>query len=118
MLVKTVNDKVMLNDRIYAFGKRLVQLYLPAFATLYFALAVIWGLPAADKVLGTTAALTTFLGVTLGISSKQYDASGAAYDGTVKVVPNEAGSAVHFNVDPRDLVNKDSVTFKVEPPPK
>jgi hypothetical protein len=117
MLTQTVNDRKMLNDKVYAFGKKLTQVILPAFATLYFALASMWGLPSPEKVLGTTAAITTFIGVTLGLSSKQYDASGAAYDGTVKVIANAEGAAVHFNLDPQDLVHKDSVTFKVEPPP-
>lgn len=114
MLTK-VENQVVLTDGAYAFGKKLTQLFLPAFATLYFALATIWGLPAPEKVLGTTAAVTTFLGVCLGVSSKRYDASGAAYDGTVRYVPNEEGAAVQYHVDPYDLVHKESVNLKVLP---
>lgn len=35
---------------------------LPAFGTLYFALAGIWGLPYGEQVVGTVTALTAFLG--------------------------------------------------------
>lgn len=46
---------------------------LPAIATLYFALAGIWGFPYGEEVVGTITAVDTFLGVLLGISSAQYN---------------------------------------------
>lgn len=116
MLVR-VNGKLMLGDTIYSVGKKLVQLIIPAISTLYFVLSGIWGFPSPEKVIGTLAAVATFLGVTLHISSSQYDASGAAYDGTVHTVDTPKGTQVGFNVDPVDLKTKDSVTFKVVPPP-
>ena len=45
------------------FYKNLAQIYLPALATLYFALASIWGLPYVEQVVGTITAIDTFLGV-------------------------------------------------------
>jgi len=53
--------------------KWVVQLVLPGSATLYFTLATIWKLPYAEQIVGTTAAVTTFLGIILGISSFYYD---------------------------------------------
>jgi hypothetical protein len=38
MLVEKKNEKTMLTDQAYAFGKRLVQLILPAISALYFGL--------------------------------------------------------------------------------
>lgn len=116
MLVETKNDKVMLSDRAYAYGKKLVQLILPAISAAYFALAKIWGLPSAEEVVGTLAVISTFFGTMLHLSSAQYDASGAAYDGHVTVTPNEHGTAVKLNLDPNDLVDKSSITLKVNPP--
>jgi hypothetical protein len=45
---------------------------LPAVATLYFALAGIWGFPYGEEIVGTITAVDTFLGVVLGISSINY----------------------------------------------
>lgn len=111
------NGKTMLSDEVYAAGKKLVQVIIPAVSTMYFAMSGIWGLPSPEKVIGTLAAVATFLGVTLHVSSSQYDSSGAAYDGTLHTVNTPEGTTVHFNVDPQDLVSKDSVAFKVVPAP-
>ena len=61
-----------MDNRIYDILKYICQIALPAIGTLYFALAQIWGLPYAEQIVGTIAAITTFLGVLLGISSYTY----------------------------------------------
>lgn len=61
-----------LSNDMYDKLKWIAQLLLPALATLYFALAGIWGLPFGEQVVGTLTALDTFLGVILGISTNQY----------------------------------------------
>lgn len=48
------------------------RLVLPALGTLYFALAKIWNLPLAEEIVGTIAAVTTFLNTALKIKSDQY----------------------------------------------
>lgn len=119
MLTKN-NDKLMLSDKSYHFGKKLVQLWLPAVSALYFGLANIWGLPAAEQVVGTLACVTTFFGVTLNVSSSRYDASGAAYDGDVVVTETEEGNklvSLELNGDPSDIETKDSISFKVRSVP-
>ena len=62
-----------LPDKIYDVLKWIVMICLPALSTLYFALAGIWNLPMAEQIVGTIAAITTFLGVLLGISTAQYN---------------------------------------------
>lgn len=117
MLTNTDNH-FMLSDKAYNIGKRLVQIILPACASLYYGLALIWGLPAAEEVLGTIAVITTFLGVSLGISTRQYEASDAAYDGRMIVVEPEDGPKVfslELDGDPADIVNRDSIRFKIDP---
>lgn len=109
------NTSLVLQPKAYDFLKKLAQIWLPAVGTLYFALAALWGLPAADKVTGTIVALDTFLGVMLNVSKNQYVASGAIYDGSVKVIQNTEGAAARFSLDPQDLVHKKSITLKVEP---
>ena len=61
-----------MSNKVYDVLKAIAQLWLPATATLYFALAGIWGLPYAEEIVGTITAVDTFLGVVLGISSAQY----------------------------------------------
>lgn len=73
-----MENPAMLSDKMYNRLKWLVQIVLPATATFYFGVSQIYGLPGGEAVVGTIALLTTFLGVILGISSKQYNASTVA----------------------------------------
>ena len=66
--------KFMMSDKVYDVLKVVTQILLPAIGTLYFALAKIWGLPYATEIVGTIAAITTFLGACLGISTANYNA--------------------------------------------
>lgn len=61
-----------MSNKMYDALKQIAMVFLPALATLYFALAGIWGLPYAEEIVGTITAVDTFLGVLLGISSAQY----------------------------------------------
>lgn len=61
-----------MNDSTYDFLKWVAQILLPAFGTLYFALAQIWGLPYSEQVVGTITAVDAFLGALLGISTMRY----------------------------------------------
>ena len=61
-----------LSNKAYDILKWIAQLLLPAVATLYFALAGIWGFPYGEQIIGTITAIDTFLGVILGISTAQY----------------------------------------------
>jgi len=61
-----------MSDKLYDILKWIAQVALPALGTLYFALAGIWGFPYGEEIVGTITAIDAFLGVILGISSKQY----------------------------------------------
>ena len=62
-----------LPDKVYDVLKWITMILLPAIATLYFALSGIWGFPYAEQVVGTIAAIETFLGTLLGISTLTYN---------------------------------------------
>lgn len=62
-----------MSNKTYDILKWLAQYLLPAAGTLYFALAGIWGLPYGEQIVGTVAAVDTFLGVALGISTNKYN---------------------------------------------
>lgn len=61
-----------MSNKMYDVLKWIAQVVLPAIATLYFALAGIWGFPYGEEIVGTITAVDTFLGVLLGISSAKY----------------------------------------------
>ena len=63
-----------MSNKVYDILKWIAQILLPAIATLYFALAQIWGFPYAEQIAGTITAIDAFLGVILGISTSKYNA--------------------------------------------
>lgn len=65
--------KLKLENRVYDILKYVAQVVLPAVATLYFALAGIWGFPFGEEIVGTITAIDAFLGTLLMISTNQYN---------------------------------------------
>lgn len=106
---------ILITGKTYDALKYLAQVVLPALATLYFALAGIWGLPSAEQVVGTIVALDTFLGVVLQLSSAAYAKSDARFDGAINVhdTPDKKTFELALDGDPNDLDQKDEVVFKV-----
>ena len=66
-----------MSNKTYDILKWVAQYFLPAVGTLYLALSKIWGFPNGEEVMGTVAAIDTFLGVMLGISSANYNKQNA-----------------------------------------
>lgn len=62
-----------LNDKIYDILKWVALVVLPAIATLYTALAGVWGLPYAQEIPATITAVDLFIGALLGVSTAQYN---------------------------------------------
>lgn len=62
-----------LNDKTYDVLKWIAMYLLPGLATLYAALAGLWGLPYGEAIVGTISAVDVFLGGLLGISSSNYN---------------------------------------------
>lgn len=116
-MFQTVNNKTMLTDMSYSVGKKLVQIWIPAFSALYFGLSKIWGLPASEEIVGTCAIVAVFLGTVLGISSAKYDASDAAHDGQIVVGMNpNTGNTVYDvqpDVDPKEWAKQGSISLKI-----
>ena len=106
----------LLSDTIYNRLKWIVQIFLPAFASLYFGLANIYGWSNAENVVGTTALLTTFLGILLGISTRQYNSQNMA-DGQIVISATDEPETKSFSLrlekSPGELEAMNRVSFRV-----
>ena len=65
---------IRLTNEQYDKLKDFITIWLPAIGTLYTALAVIWGLPYSEAVVGTIAAVVTFFGSIMKVSTNNYRA--------------------------------------------
>lgn len=66
------NTGFTLPSKVYDFFKWVALVILPAVGTLYAALGSLWDFPAVVQVVGTIAAIDTFLGMLLKRSSSNY----------------------------------------------
>ncbi len=108
-------SNVTLSNSAYDKLKYVTQIGLPALGSLYFGLSTIWGFPAAEEVVGSIALVTTFLGVLLGISSKNYNAA-EVVGGQIKITPEANGKkrfSLEINGDPNDLRHNQKISFTV-----
>lgn len=118
---ETNTTESLLSNATYDRLTFIVQTVLPALATLYFTVGMIWGLPSVEEVVGTAAALATFGGVVLRRSNKTYMASDARFDGDAVIEVDEEGGMLYsleLNSDPSNLVNQNEIRFKVVGPPE
>lgn len=110
----------MFSNRMYTAIKYLVQVILPAAATLYFTLAQTWEWDNAEQVVGTISAIALFLGVCLGISAHTYNRSDARFDGQMNLEMDPGGIkrySMELNSPPEVLEHMDTVSFKVNRTP-
>jgi len=108
--------KPLLGDSTYNKLKQSTTVVLPALGALYFALAQIWHLPKAEEVVGSIAALNTFLGVILGISTRSYNRSDVKYAGIIQVEETPDAKQLNFilNEAADPLEEQPEVTFRVD----
>ena len=104
---------------MYDFLKKVVTIVLPAISSAYFALAQIWDFPNPEKVVGTLAILTTFLGTLIGISTVKYNNSPDAFDGSVVITPKEdGGTNISLELNDKtpidNIASMDQLRFKVQ----
>ncbi len=103
-----------LSNAAYDKLKFVALILLPALGALYFGLAAYWHWPKVEEVVGTITVIDTFLGVLLGLTTKQYYSSDAPYDGVMNIEPGK--NSLVLNDDVEKLEQKKALTFKVNPP--
>lgn len=111
----------LLSSSTYDKLKPVVQIVLPAVATLYFTLAQIWDLPNPEGVVATITAITTFLGVLLGLASKSFNNSEAKYDGSLSVKGYDKDTGrpdlqLTLTKDPTEFLPADVKTIRLKAP--
>lgn len=101
-----------LSNKAYDTLKWIAQYFLPALATLWIAMAKVWGLPYGSEIGATISAVDLFLGAVLGISSSNYKG-----DGTMTVNTDDPEKDIYsleLNDDPEALAGKKTITFVVK----
>lgn len=107
---------ILIKGKTYDILKFLALVVLPALGTLYFTLAGIWGLPAAEQVVNSIVAADAFLGVLLQLSSTAYAKSDAKFDGEMVIEEDDDRKTfrMELNDDPNyTIAGKDELRFKV-----
>lgn len=102
---------MVFKNTVYDTLKWVAQYLLPGLGTLYFALSGIWGLPYGEQIVGTITAVDAFLGLLLGLSTRNYQG-----DGTMVVNSEDASKDVYslnLNVPVEELAEKKTLVFKV-----
>lgn len=113
-------NPLTLPSNVYDGVKNTALVILPAIGAFYFTVAQIWGLPAAEEVLGTIVSLETFLGALVGVNKILYKNSERSYDGVVQMIPTVDGTAyqAHWKEPIGELAEaKDTLTLKVASTP-
>lgn len=96
--------------------KWFVTIVMPALTTLYLALDALWNFQYSHQTAGTMTAVTAFLGVVLGISSRNFKNDDSRFDGNIVVSRNDEGGVVYsleLNRDAGEIKDDNSILFKV-----
>ena len=106
----------LFTNRAYDLLKPIALIWLPAIATLYTALAAIWGVGDVTAVVGSLSAVDGFLGVVLHLSTNPTPATPAA-DGKFVVDktsdPTKDIYRLELETDPTDLEKQQTITLAV-----
>lgn len=113
-----MTKKNMFSNKVYDLLNVIAIFWIPAISTFYFTMSSTWGLPNTEKVVGSMAALATFLGTIVRMSRKSYNKNDANYDGVINVTmptPNTTSYSLEINGDPDEIKNLKNMNFKVNP---
>lgn len=120
--VSSVEDQpgpsLVLSENLYEWLRAMVEVIFPGISALYLALTPIWNLPGSEKVTGTIAAVTVFLGLFVRLARRTWNNSDAKYDGQLKVDTTETGdTTLQLDLDhtAEELSDQSDVTLKVNP---
>lgn len=107
---------MQLTNALYNKLKFVALVLLPSASAAYFSLSQVWGLPNAEKVVGTMTVIDTFLGLLLRASTSQYKKTDEGTDGDLIV--NDDGEERYLSLGVRQaslhqIPTKEFVKLKV-----
>lgn len=101
-----------MNNQTYDILKRVALIVIPALATFVNSVGIAWGIPYTNEATATITAFGAFLGVALGISSKNYTPE---THGELVVTKHDDVYA-DFAAEPASLKDGDMIVLKVTKP--
>jgi|SRR5690349_14327826 len=103
-----------LKNKVYDFLKYFTSIFLPAVGALYYGLTEVWNIHSTLPVNATINTIIAFLGITLGLSSRQYNKN-QQNDGDLVVaqVDGEKYLGLAVNKSIESMQAKDIVRLKV-----
>lgn len=108
---------LVLSNEQYDALQRIAQYLLPAIGAFYFTIAQIWGLPYAEQVVGTIAAVGVLFALVLALSRRTYKDGNIKYDGDITIGTNEHGytglTGLALERPVTELTGKNTLTLKV-----
>lgn len=110
-------SRFAMTNESYDFLKKLVEIIFPGAGALYFGIAQIWGLPAAEEVVGTIAVICVFLGLVLKVSSKNYTPEAVNNMGAFVINTTEVDRPpyrLELDASLEELESKEVISFKVK----
>lgn len=107
---------MIFKNKLYDQLKFLAQVVLPGLGTLYATVSGLYGWQNTEEVVGTIMAVDFFLGALLGLSTKAYNNSPAAFDGTFVVEDGPDGKKISLDLEnnPEALGTQKLIVFKNE----
>ncbi len=108
-------QKAFLSNEMYNALKWIALVLLPGCAALYLGLAALWGLPSPNEVAGTITLVDTFLGVLLGMATKNYNAIPPKFDGALEINEHDTRIVHQLSLEttPEDLGRQNTILLKV-----
>lgn len=104
-------------NKLYDKLKFTVQIMIPGLGVLYASLAQYWDFPNVQGVVGTLAAVALFLGLLLGLSSKNFNPPPPTGTPVGNFVVTESADGMksvnlEFDRDPNEFIGNDNITFR------
>lgn len=105
----------LLSSKQYNILKWVVIIVLPAITTVYGTFSNIWGWPYGDQIVASFSAITLFLGIIIGVSTRSYNMSSAGPSGTLVVDRTDANTQTYlaFKQDPNTIADGSQITLNV-----
>ena len=108
---------LVLSTATYEALRAMVEVILPGVSALWLALAGIWGWSNGEKISGTIAAVTVFVGLFVRVARRSYNKSDLKYDGIVHMVDKGQDKPPTMSLEvaahPSELMSKKEINFKV-----